>query len=119
MLTPIQIILVIFIFFASSRVFLRLREKLISPQAAIFWILIWVAAFIGVILPTTTSRIAEFFGIGRGVDIIVYISLALLFYLVFRIYVMIEDVRHEITYLIREIAIQNSPAKRRVKSKKK
>ena len=66
------------------------------------------------------TRIAEFFGVGRGVDIIVYISLALLFYLVFRIYVMIEDLRHQMTDIIREIALSGSSKirKNRKRSKK-
>src|SRR3972149_8009118 len=106
MLTSIQILLLAFILFALSRVILRSREKILSNQASLFWIFIWLAALVGILLPATTTRIAEFFGVGRGVDVIVYISLSLLFYLVFRIYVMIEDLRHEITYIVREKALQ-------------
>src|SRR3989304_7237223 len=118
MLTTIQIVLLIFVIFAISRVILRLKEKLLSTQTAFFWILIWLAALVGILLPKTTTKIASFFGVGRGVDVIVYISLALLFYLVFRIYVMIEDLRHEITNLIRELALQNSSQKT-VKNRRK
>ena len=109
MLTTIQILLLAFILFAISRVFLRVKEKVLSTQTGFFWIVIWLAALVGVILPGTTTQLASYFGVGRGVDAIVYISLALLFYLVFRIYVMIEDLRHEITFLIRQLALQNSP----------
>lgn len=108
MLTPIQIILLVFTFFALSRVYLRAKEKIISTQASLFWFLIWFAAAVGIILPTTTVNIAEFFGVGRGVDVIVYLSLVMVFYLIFRIFVMLEDLRHEITFLIRKIALQNS-----------
>jgi len=108
MLTTIQIVLLIFIIFAISRVYLRSREKIFSTKTAIFWYLIWLAGLVGVLLPKTTTKLAGLFGVGRGVDVIVYIALALLFYLVFRIYVMIEDLRHEITYLVREIALQKS-----------
>jgi len=122
MLTTIQIVLLVFILFAISRVLLRVKEKVISLQTGFFWLLIWLAAFVGVILPGTTTKLASYFGVGRGVDVIVYLSLALLFYLVFRIYVMIEDIRHEITYLIRQLALSNSsrpPAKSRQKRTKK
>lgn len=87
---------------------MRMREKVVSTQTALFWITIWIAALIGILLPKTTTRVAEFFGVGRGVDVIVYISLALLFYLVFRIYVMIEDLRHEITEIVRHIALSKT-----------
>jgi len=111
MFTVIQILLLIFILFAISRVFLRFKERVITTPVALFWILIWGAALIGTLLPATTTRLASFFGVGRGVDVIVYISLALLFYLVFRVYVMIEDLRHQISFLIRQLALQNSPQK--------
>lgn len=118
MFTTIQIVLILFILFAISRVYLRAREKIISIQVAFFWTLIWIGAFIIIVLPDTTTRLASYFGVGRGVDVIVYISLALLFYLVFRIFVMIEDIRHEITSLIRIIALQKSSKKNKAKSKK-
>lgn len=118
MLTTIQIVLVLFSFFALTRVYLRLREKVISPKTAFFWILIWIAALIGTLLPKTTTQIASIFGVGRGVDVIVYISLVLLFYLVFRIYVMIQDIRHEITSVIRKVALRDAPRSSSRKNKK-
>lgn len=116
MLTTIQILLLAFILFAISRVFLRVKEKVLSTQTGFFWIVIWLAALVGVILPGTTTQLASYFGVGRGVDVIVYISLALLFYLVFRIYVMIEDIRHEITFLIRQLALQQGTGRHPVQS---
>lgn len=111
MLTTIQILLLAFVIFAISRVILRLREKVISTQAAVFWSVIWLAALAGILMPETTTSLASVFGVGRGVDVIVYISLALLFYISFRMFVLIEDLRHEITNLIRQIALQNTPDK--------
>ncbi len=119
MLTAIQILLLSFILFSLSRVYLRWSEKVLSTKTAFFWFLIWLAAFVGVILPATTTKIAALFGVGRGVDVIVYISLALLFYLVFRIYVMIEDFRREITFLVRHLALKNSSQKPRKKKIRK
>lgn len=119
MLTPIQIVLLSFTFFALSRVYLRAKEKVISTNASLFWFLIWFAAAVGIVLPTTTVNIAEFFGVGRGVDIIVYLSLVLVFYLIFRLFVILEDLRHEITFLIRQVALQNSLKSKRSKLKKK
>lgn len=115
MFTTIQILLLALVIFALSRVYLRAKEKVLSPRAAFFWFLVWTGALVGITLPTTTTKIAEFFGVGRGVDVIVYISLVLLFYLVFRIFVMIEDLRHEITSLVRDIALANPSKKKRPK----
>ena|SRR3989338_10450971 len=117
MFTTIQILLLAIIIFAISRVVLRAKEKVISTQAAIFWAFVWLGALIGVAMPQTTTRLASVFGVGRGVDVIVYISLALLLYITFRMFVMIEDLRHEITDLVRQIALQNSPKKTDTKKK--
>lgn len=111
MLTPIQIFLLVLVLFAVSRVYLRAKEKILSPKTALFWFAIWTAAAFGILLPTTTSNLAQIVGVGRGVDVIVYVSLALIFYLVFRLFVLVEDLRHEITSLIRQIALQN-PSKK-------
>lgn len=118
MLTSIQIALLIFILFAISRVLLRSREKIISSRSALFWSAIWLVAMIGILAPATTTKLASFVGVGRGVDVIVYVSLTLLFYLVFRIYVMIEDLRREITYVVRQIALKSSSKRIRKKTKK-
>lgn len=119
MFTPIQILLIAIILFAISRVYLRMRENVLSTQAGLFWLLIWLTALAGVSLPATTTRLASFFGVGRGVDVIVYISLALLLYLVFRMFVMIEDLRHEITSLVRQIALKSSSKRSGPKRKSK
>lgn len=108
MFTSVQILMILIILFALSRVYLRWRENVLTLPSTLFWFFIWISALIGVSLPQTTTKIAEFFGVGRGVDIIVYISLALLFYLVFRIYVMIEDLKSEITDIVRKVAITKS-----------
>lgn len=108
MLTTIQIILLIFITFFLSRVYLRSKEKVIPVKTALFWTIIWVLALVGIILPATTSKVASFFGVGRGVDFILYLGISVLFYLVFRIYVMIEDLRRELTKIVRRVGIQNA-----------
>lgn len=122
-MTTIQLFLLIFILFAITRVFLRLKEKILSTGAAFFWLIIWIGAAAIILLPTTATQIAQILGVGRGVDVILYISLALLFYLVFRGFVMIEDLRHDLTTVVRQIALQtsqnSSTKKRRKKAKSK
>lgn len=101
----LQLLLVVFLVFALSRVWLRFRGGQIRLTEFVFWGLLFTAAMVGVILPGETTRLAVILGIGRGVDLVVYASIATLFYLVFRIYVMMEDIRHEITVLVRKIAL--------------
>lgn len=106
LLLPIQLGFIIFILFAASRAILRFKGGSIHLGALLFWILIWTMATIVVFSPEKTTEIAQIIGIGRGVDVVVYISIALLFYLVFRLHVYLEDVRTQISVLIREVSLK-------------
>ncbi len=101
-----QIFLAIFLLFAVSRVILRFRSSELSLFGFIFWSGIFGVATVVVLFPGLTSSIAAALGIGRGADVVVYISVALLFYLVFRLYIYIEDLRHDITKIIGKIALK-------------
>jgi len=105
-LIPIQVFLLLFIIFAFTRVWLRFREGTITIQAFLFWSGIWGLAALGILNPQFTTRIARLLGIGRGADVVIYASLVLLFYLVYRTNVMLENVRHEITELVRKLALK-------------
>lgn len=104
----IQTILIVILGFALSRVWVRFRGGQVSLIASGFWTIIFAVALVGVVSPEYISLVANLVGIGRGVDLVLYLSVVILFYLVFRIYVMLEDLRHEITKLIRKIALENS-----------
>lgn len=105
-LLPVQIILFIFVLFAASRAVLQFRGGTIRFGALSFWLMIWAVALIAIFYPEETTRLAKALGIGRGVDIVVYASIAILFYLVFRLHVYIENLRTEISRLIREVSIK-------------
>ena len=110
---PIQILLFVFIIFAVSRVILRFKDGEVHLGALLFWLFVWTGAVFVVLSPAKTTKFAKLLGIGRGADIIIYLSLALLFYLVFRINVLVENLETRISQLIREITLKD------VKTKKK
>lgn len=102
---PVQIVLLIFVMFAASRAILQFRGGSIRFGSLLFWLLIWAAALVVIFYPEETTKLAKLVGIGRGVDIILYASIAILFYLVFRLHVYMEDLRTELSRLIREISL--------------
>jgi len=106
LLLPVQIILLVFVLFAASRAVLQFRGGTIRFGALSFWLLIWAVALLAIFYPEETTRIARILGIGRGVDIVVYSSIAILFYLVFRLHVYLENIRTEISQLIREVSLK-------------
>lgn len=111
-MTLIQILILIFAIFALSRAALQIRRKGITHAQFFFWALVWLSLIVFALVPSFTSYLSRFFGIDRGVDLFVYIGLVVLFYSMFRIYVMVDRMRQEITVLTREIAIINSRKKK-------
>ena len=105
---PLQLFIVAFLVFAFSRVWLRVREGTIGWGMFLFWTLVWVLALAAVVKPGVTTKIANRLGVGRGVDAVLYVSIVVLFYLNFRALVLVENLRHEITRLTREIALREA-----------
>ena len=106
-----QIVAVVFITFTASRSILRAKDKKISLRELLFWLAVWGTLLFVVFFPHITTYIATWAGIGRGIDVIIYASLGILYYLVFRLYVKLEEIEMEITKLVREIAIHSKKKK--------
>jgi len=106
MVTILQIIATIIALFAVSRAFLRFRDRKISPMALVFWTAIWAGVVVAAFIPQALTRLSELFGVQRGVDIVIYGSITLLFYLIFRIYVKLETIEQQLTKVIRGTALR-------------
>ncbi len=111
-ITPIQIILSIFLIFPISRVWLRFKDNSIHFGEFFFWITIWFAGIVVIFFPDATTFWAQLFGIGRGSDLIIYGAIAVLFYMVFRTNVHLENLRNEISRLVRIIALMENGDKK-------
>ncbi len=101
----IQFLLSFFLLFAISRVVLQVRHARLSIGGFLFWCALFIFALTGVLDPNLTSYVAKLLGIGRGADVVLYISIALIFYLIFRLSIALEEVRREITELVRTLAL--------------
>ena len=112
MIEPIQVIFIIFVLFALSRAWLRYREGSIKATEFAFWLILWISAIIIVALPRSVGYISRLLGIGRPADLILYVAVILLFYLIFRIYVAIDGIEHKITKIVREVAIKREKKKK-------
>ncbi|MEK7615277.1 MAG: DUF2304 family protein [Patescibacteria group bacterium] len=109
----IQLLIPLFALFAISRTVRQFRKGALTIAWLIVWILFWVLVSAIALSPNTTNIFAQFVGVGRGVDFVIYVSLIGLFYLVFRLFVKIEDVEREITRLVRKLAIEEKEEERK------
>lgn len=104
----IKIIILIFIIFVLGKIFLRYQKKEISRRELLIWLIFWLLVAGAVVWPHQTDVFSKFFGVERGADLLVYISILVLFYLVFRILVKLERIDKEITKIIRHIALDEN-----------
>ncbi|MBU0646233.1 DUF2304 family protein [Patescibacteria group bacterium] len=103
----IQILIVAFAVFAILRALHQFRQGRLTRQWLAFWLVFWLFAIIVVILPETSEFAARLTGVGRGVDLIIYLSIVLLFYLVFRLFIKIEEGERQLTRLVRKLALDD------------
>jgi hypothetical protein len=105
-MTAIQIVLVGFAVFALSRVVLRFRKGGLPVVHLVTWFLFWAAVIVAVIRPATTSAIANRVRVGRGADLVMYLSVVVLFYSLFRMFGKIEELERQITRVVRAAALK-------------
>lgn len=105
-MTLFQIIVLVFIGLVSIKILKKYQEKVIGSREMIFWSLLWLIAALLIILPGTTSFLASQLGIGRGVDLVIYIALFLNFYLIFKLVIKVEKQEKNLTELVRKIALK-------------
>jgi hypothetical protein len=102
-----QIIALIVIAFFLGRLFWQKRKNHINRAEFYFWLLFWSLAAVAIIF---IKWIDEFIaGLGfssQGIDVLFYIAVILLFYLIFRIRLRLESMEKDITRITREISIE-------------
>lgn len=103
----IQILILVFAGLGVVRAFMQFKKGALSIAWLLFWVIGWIAAGLVALMPQTTDVVAQFFGVGRGADAVIYLALIALFFLVFRMYVHIEEVEGEITKLVRKMALKD------------
>lgn len=104
-MSAIQILGILFLLFAISRVILRWKDHLLPTRQMFFWSFIFLGILVILLAPELSSKIATFLGIARGADAIIYASIVFIYYLVFRIFVAIENLEHKLTTLIQQNAL--------------
>jgi hypothetical protein len=111
MLFLFQILFILFILFAISSVIKRRRDGLLGPKGFVFWAGFWALAALAILWPNSTTVLANYLGIGRGADLILYVSLAIMFFALFRLHIKIESIGRDVTTVVREHALHGKNKK--------
>ncbi len=105
----IQFVLVASLVMALAVTWRRSVQGVISWREALGWSVLWALAAVVILLPQTTTTVANFFGVGRGVDFVLYASVVTLFFLVFKIFLTLDRLERRLTDVVRKDALKELP----------
>ena len=105
---PIQWIIIVFILFAIYKAWQAYINGGLDRRKLLLWILFWLVVAVVIWSPQTTTLLANILGVGRGVDLALYISVVVLFYVLFTMSRRVDRLEKSLTDLVREIALKNA-----------
>ncbi len=98
----IGLLILIGLFFIRT---VRLSGDEALVPSRLLWGIFWVGAAAMVAWPDVLSRLADVVGVGRGVDLAMYVIILGLIFIVFRLWVRMYVLESHITTLVRHIAL--------------
>ncbi|UCG52130.1 MAG: DUF2304 domain-containing protein [Candidatus Latescibacterota bacterium] len=102
---PVQFILIVLLLLLTYVYFSRLRSGLLDR------VIVLVFAAIGIVMtviPDFTTTVANFIGVGRGVDLFFYLAILGLAFMCLLLYSKIRDLEASITDLTRTVATKGA-----------
>jgi hypothetical protein len=111
----VQMLIIIFAVYAIVKVVLRLRDKSLSPVESFLWAILWVGVIFAAIFPNTLIELSNDLGLGKTLNMLVYLSILLLFYLVFRLYSALDKLDHRFNTLVKELSIERTIKRKKSK----
>lgn len=101
----IQIIGTIIIIVILTQLVIRIVKDKASFIKILFWLFFWGGTLILIWLPKETlDSFGNIFGVGRGIDVLVYLSVIVLFYRNLSLNSKIEELNKKTTKIVREIS---------------
>src|SRR3989344_8784781 len=107
----LQILVTIFIALILFKLFQQKQHNRISLASFLIWFILWLFVLLVFWQPDATSYLANILGIGRGADLVVYLSILVIFYLLFKIFVRLNKIDSDITKLVRADALKQDEQK--------
>jgi hypothetical protein len=99
---PIQLILALLLLVVMLTYFRKLRSHLLDRLIVI---VLGGAGLAMAIMPEWSNTVARFFGVGRGVDLVIYLSITGLAFLWIMLYANVRRQHEQMTELVRALAL--------------
>ncbi|HBV33711.1 TPA: DUF2304 domain-containing protein [Patescibacteria group bacterium] len=106
-MSVIQIVILLFVLYVWLRLYLKFKKGELLLREFVEWFALWLLVALVTILPDAASYVANLLGVGRGADLVVYLALLLIFYLLFKIFLRLEKSEQQFTKVVREMALRD------------
>lgn len=104
-----QIIALIVIALFLARLFWQKKKGQIQATEFVFWLVFWMVAAGAIIFLKWIDRFVSFVGFsGSGIEVLLYLAVAIIFYLLFRLRLRLERTEKDITKLVSYIALKDN-----------
>jgi len=104
----LQILIILFIAYVVFRTTKRFVKKDITLREYLIWLTFWILVGAATLVPQKTDIIAQAVGVERGADLLFFVSIIALFFIVFKIIVKLEKIERDITAVVRNTAINKN-----------
>lgn len=111
MITPSQILITTLILFIIVRTLSAYKTRNLSPLFVLAWLVMWFIVLFFVFQQDFLSDIGIRLGLSRGVDLVIYVSIIVIFYVLYRVLIILFETRKTITQLVRKLALEEKEAK--------
>ena len=104
-----QIIALIIILYFIFRLIIQKKKNHISRNEFVFWLIFWLLSATAIVgLKWIDALVAQIGFSGSGIEVLFYLAVIIIFYLIFRIRLKIEKIESNITKIIRNQAINKN-----------
>lgn len=101
----IQLVLLTGLAFISLYFIIRLKKRILD---IVLLTAMTACAAVFIIWPNLTNTIAARFGVGRGADLVFYVSILIFWFVVLKLYARIRKLEQTLTQIIREDALNKA-----------
>jgi len=107
MLSMFKIITTVFVGFVLLKLYRRARYRELGWRETVGWLLLWLLVLAAAWWPHATDVVASWIGVGRGADLLIFLSILALFMLASWLLSRMAKIEREITVMVRHEALRS------------
>ncbi len=104
-MSGIQLVLLTGVAFICLYFVIQLKKKLLD---LVLLLALIAAAVLFILWPDITTKLAQKLGVGRGADLVFYVSILIFWFVVLKLYARIRQLEKSFTQIIREDALKKA-----------